>query len=44
MKYDALKYTMTKVKSKGNDIDYRNDLKCQRYLQPNRIITHDEQI
>ena len=44
IKYEALKYLVNKIKSKGKEIDYRNELKCQRYLQPNRILTHDKQI
>ena len=34
---------LSKIKLKGNTIDYGSDLKCQRYLQPNRILTWDEQ-
>ena len=37
-------YTLSKVKSKGKEIDYGKELKCQNYLLPNRIFTWDDQV
>ena len=39
----ALKYLMLKVKSKGKGINYKNSLSCQKYLQPNKILSFQEQ-
>ena len=40
----AFKYLLSKIKSKGKEIDYGRELKCQKYLLPNRILTWDEQV
>ena len=34
----------TTALSKGKEIDYGNELKCQQYLLPNRVLTWDEQV
>ena len=39
----AFKYLLSKIKSKGKEINYGSELKCQKYLQPNRVLTWDEQ-
>ena len=38
----AFQYLLSKVKSKGKD--YGSEIKSQKYLLPNRILTWDEQI
>ena len=40
----AFKYLHRKIKSKGKEIDFGSELKCQKYLLPNRILTWDEQV
>ena len=40
----AFQFHLSKVKSKGKEIGYGSELKCQKYLLPNRILTWDEQI
>ena len=40
----ALKYLLRKIKSKGKEIDLGSELKCQKYLLPNRILTWEEQV
>ena len=40
----SFKYLLSKVKSKGKEINYGSELKCQRYLLPNRILTWEEQV
>ena len=44
IKNEAFKYLLNKIKSKGKEIDYGDQLKGQRYLQPNQILTYKEQI
>ena len=39
----SLIYLKSKVKSKGSEIKYGNELKCQSYLLPNHILTLSEQ-
>ena len=39
----AFNYLKSKIKSKGNEIEYGEDLKCQAYLLPNNILTLEEQ-
>ena len=40
----AFKYLLRKIKSKGKEIDFGSELKCQKYLLPNRILTWEEQV
>ena len=42
-KYIAFTYLLGKIKSKGKEIDYGKELKCQTYLLPNEILTWEEQ-
>ena len=39
----AYQYLLSKIKSKGKEINYRNNLKCQEYLLPNNILALQEQ-
>ena len=39
----ALIYLKSKIKSKGCEINYGEELKCQAYLLPNQILTLTEQ-
>ena len=40
----SFKYLLSKIKSKGKEINYGNELKCQQYLKPNSILTFEQQI
>ena len=40
----SFKYLKNKVKSKGAEIEYGNDLKCQSYLLPNNVLSLDQQL
>ena len=44
IKNEAFKYLLNKIKSIEREFDYGDQLKCQRYLQPNQILTYEEQI
>ena len=35
----AFDYLKAKIKSKGKEINYGDNLKCQNYLLPNQILT-----
>ena len=37
-------YLLGKIKSKGKEIDYGKELKCQKYLLPNGTLTWEEQV
>ena len=39
----AFKYLILRIKSKGKEINYETNLKCQKYLMPNKILTVQEQ-
>ena len=39
----ALKYLLSKIKSKGKEIVLRKNLQCQIYLLPNKVLTIQEQ-
>ena len=39
----AFKYLLSKVKSKGKEIVYKNGLQCQTYLLANSVLTINEQ-
>ena len=39
----ALQYLQLKIKSKGKEIPYKNNLKFQEYLLPNNILSLQEQ-
>ena len=43
VKSAALKYLISKVKSKGKEIKFSEHLECQGYLLPNNILTVLEQ-
>ena len=38
-KHCAFQYLLEKIKSKGKEIEYGSELKCQTYLLPNGILT-----
>ena len=39
----AMKYLLSKIKSKDKEIQYKPNLECQAYLKPNNILTLQEQ-
>ena len=39
----AMKYLVSRIKSKGKEIKYKSNLECQAYLKPNNILTLQEQ-
>jgi hypothetical protein len=43
-KHYAFQYLLEKIKSKGKEIEYGSELKCQTYLLPNGILTWEEQV
>ena len=43
IKIAAFKYLKSNIKSKGKEINYGDQLRCQSYLLPNQILTHIEQ-
>ena len=40
----ALKYLLKKIKSRGKEIDFGSELKCEKCLLPNEILTWNEQV
>ena len=40
----SFKYLLSKIKSKGKEINYGKELKCQKYLKSNSIFTFEQQI
>ena len=43
IKIAAFRYLKNKIKSKGKEINYGDQLFCQNYLSPNNILTFDDQ-
>ena len=43
VKNASFQYLLSKIKSKGKEIQYGKVLKCQGYLMPNSILTLEEQ-
>ena len=39
----AFEYLKTKIKSKGKEINYGDQISCQNYLLPNQVLTFDDQ-
>ena len=39
----AFKYLRNKIKSKGKEINYGDQLSCQNYLLPKQVLTFDDQ-
>ena len=40
----SFRYLLSQIKSKGKEINYSKELKCQEYLKPNSILTLKEQL
>ena len=40
----SFKYLLSKIKSKGKEINYGSELKCQQYLKPKSILTFEQHI
>ena len=40
----SFRYLLSQIKSKGKEINYSKELKCQEYLKPNSILTIKEQL
>ena len=40
----AFNYLISKVKSKGKEIQYGDDFRCQNYLLPNKVLTLEDQL